>query len=488
MIQPPYTIYKHEPKGCQPPLGLAYIAAAVEPYHDIKILDCSAEGYNIEEPHDNKMLTYGLSSQEIFKKIKDYQPDVVGISCLFSTQAVNMHRVASVTKSVSTSIKVVVGGSHPSSTINQTMQDPNIDFVVIGEGEAAFLSLCNALRNNGDGYREIDGFAYRAGNNEIVVNPKNSYIEDLDSLPFPSRHLLPMDKYFEINSPHGTATRLSPNTQLISSRGCPMKCTFCSIHTVWGRSFRYRSPANVVKELKHLKEVYGMREIQFEDDNLTYDMTRAKELFRLMIKEDLDILWTTPNGIAVYKVDEELVVLMKKSGCYRVCIGVESGDQDTLQRIIHKPVNLKKVPEIVKLFKKNNIIVDAFFIVGFPGETKEKIRNTFKYARSLDVENVYFFIATPYPGTELCDICRDNNYISDDYDFKKARVSQSSISTPDFTSNDLLKWVNKENVKIRLRMIKKPKVFYERVFKRFFKDPRFAWHYIKEKLSGTFSK
>ncbi len=481
LVQPPYKIYKHEPKGCQPPLGLAYIAAVLEKDYEMGILDCVVEGYDHESPAENDMIVYGLPQDEIKKRIEDFNPDIVGVSCLFSTQSKNMHAITSTVKSISDGIKVVVGGAHASACPDQVMKDKNVDYVIIGEGELSFQDLCASISSEDDSCKNIDGIAFRS-DDKTVINPKSGFIDDLDSLPLPARHLLPMEKYFEINSPHGTVTKYNRSTPVITSRGCPMKCIFCSIHTVWGRKFRARSAIKVFEELKMLKEEYGIREVQFEDDNLTLNKRRAKEIFRLMIDGGLDIIWTTPNGLAAYTIDEELVALMKESGCQRACLAIESGDQDTLDNIVNKPVKLHKMPETISYFRKYGIAPDAFFVVGFPGETKEKIKKTFKYARSLDLENINFFVATPYPGTELDSICRTNNYIDADFDIEKARVGEAHISTPDFSSEELHNMIRKENLLIRLRLIKNPKVFYERIIKRFIKDPRFVLNYLKNKV------
>ncbi|MDP2212196.1 MAG: radical SAM protein [Candidatus Aquicultor sp.] len=216
-----------------------------------------------------------------------------------------------------------------------------------------------------------------------------------------------MDTYFTINRPHGTTSVRTPNTSIITSRGCPAKCIFCSIHSVWGRKFRARSPESVLEEIRHLRDDYGIQELQFEDDNLTFDATRAKSIFQGMIDLKFDILWTTPNGVAAYALDDETLELMKKSGCYRICLAIESGNKEVLNKIIRKPLRLPIVKPLIAKVKDLGIAVDAFFVVGFPGETREQMADTFKFANGIGAENVNFFIATPYPGTKLYDVCRE---------------------------------------------------------------------------------
>lgn len=475
LVQPPFTIFRFEPKGADPPLGLAYIAAVLEREgYELQILDAVVEGFGHEESREN-LITYGLTETEIEERIGAFSPDVVGVSCLFSAQAANAHNVCRIVKEADSNIVTVMGGAHPSALPELTLQDKNVDFVIIGEGEYSFRDLMRQL-NGRRRYAEIDGIAYRE-NGSILVQPKTFYIENLDEIPFPARHLLPMEKYFGINRPHGT-TKRRPNTSMITSRGCPASCVFCSIHTVWGRKFRARSPEDVLKEIEHLARDYGVKEVHFEDDNLTFDADRAREIFQGIIDRGLDIVWTTPNGVAAFTLREEMLPLMKESGCYKLYLAIESGDEEVLRRIIQKPLDLRKVKSLVQAIKKTGISVDAFFVVGFPGETREQIQKTFQFAREIDVENVFFFVATPYPGTELYKICRDGGYLVEDFCFENLRVGKASIQTPDFSPAELEKMVAKEMLGYRLRLTKHPVVFFKRVVLRFSKDPRFAMSYV----------
>ena len=472
LIQSPYTIFRDEAKGCQTPLGLGYLAAVMEPRLDVRVLDAVAEGYATVTDADRGAFTYGLTDDEIRSVLADYQPHVVGVSCLFSAQWRNAHRVCRLAKELNPAVTTVMGGAHPSATPQQTLADPCVDYVVIGEGEETLPSLIEALMV-GQSPADVEGLAYRDGS-QVVVTPRSRYIENLDALPFPARHLLPMDKYFAINRPHGTVARRNPNTSLVTSRGCPAHCTFCSIHTVWGRKFRARSAVNVLDELEVLIHDYAVREVHFEDDNLTYDRRRAKAIFKGMIERRLDLSWAAPNGLAIYTLDEELLELMQASGCYRLHLAVESGDPDVLHRIIHKPLRLDKVGEIVALAKRLGLAVDTFFVVGFPGETLEQIRRTFAFARNLEVDNVGIFIATPYPGTELEAICRAENCLSQDVPFDELRVRRGNISTAEFTAAELERMVTRELLWQKLSLVARPRIFFDRVVMRAWRDPTWA--------------
>lgn len=487
LIQPPYTIHKAEPKGCQPPLGLAYIAAVLEQNgFDVKILDSIVEGFGIEvdESKENDLIRYGLEFDDIEKIISGYAPDIVGISCLFSTQHNNAITVAKLVKNVLENCVVIMGGAHPSVAYRTVLESDFVDFVIIGEGEFSAVKLIDSLKEGKD-LSNIDGLAYKE-NGDLKVNPKTKFIHSLDEIPFPARHLLPMDKYFRINRPHGTASRFTPNTSIITSRGCPANCIFCSIHSVWGKPFRARSPQNVIDEMFQLKEKYGIKELQFEDDNLTFDKKRAKQIFEMMYRENLDIAWTTPNGIAAYAIDDELVSLIKKSGGYRVCLAVESGDEYVLHKIIKKPLKLEKIKPLVSKFKQAGVAVDGFFVVGFPGETKEQMKRTFKFASTVGFDNVNFFIATPYPGTELYETCKESNFLPNDFSYARLKVGNANISTSEFSAKELESLVARESFKFRLNQLKNPIIFYHRVIKRLFIDPRFFISYLKRLLLRIF--
>lgn len=473
LIRPPATIVKSvEPKSLAIPLGLAYLGAALEGNYDVKILDAMAEGFEEELSLNDGTLRYGLSSDKIRDKIREFSPDVVGISCLFSVQFANALEVCRIIKKVDENIITIVGGAHPSALPQEVLKEKEIDLVVMGEGEKTLGELLKAIDEGAD-LAKIDGIAYRVGEN-IVVNAKTRYIEDLDSLPFPARHLLPMEKYFEVNKPHGSTTLRSPSTVLISSRGCPGRCVFCSIHTVWGKAYRARSAENVLMEIEDLIKRYGIKEVQFEDDNLILDKERARRIFRGMISRKMNISWHPVGGIALWKLDEELIRLMKESGCYRLSLPIESGDQYVLDNIIKKPVDLGKIRSMIAVVKKYRIKTDALFVIGFPGETKKQLQNTFKYVRSLPVDNINFFFATPFPGTELLAICRDKKCLRPDFDYRHLRAGEVNIVTPEFTRHELERLVARAMILFRVSLLfRDPAVFFERNVLRFFKDRRY---------------
>ncbi|MFA4955765.1 MAG: radical SAM protein [Candidatus Methanoperedens sp.] len=451
LILPPLMVKDKGLYGVTPPLGIAYLASVLEKSgNTVQLLDCIVEGYDSPIKHDG-FVHLGLNWQEIEERICLFSPDMVGISCMFSMMFPEALKVADIAKGIDRNMFVVMGGAHPSSVPYDVLRYENVDFVVIGEGEETLLELAGALKKKSDFYG-IDGLGYRI-NGTVTVNPKTGFIKDLDALPFPARHLLPMERYYEIGESHGGLKR-SRYASIITSRGCPGKCVYCSIHSVWGKSWRPRSPENVLLEIEHLVKEYGIREIHFEDDNLTFDRERSRMIFQGIIDKRLDITWTTPNGVAIWKLDEELLKLMKKSGCYQLNLGIESGNEQVLRQIIKKPLKLEKVGEIVRKIREIGIWTHGFFIIGMPGETKKTMEDTINFATSIDLDSANFFIATPYPGTELYELCKNNGFIKD-YDLRALMVQSSMISTGEFSCGELLELQKKAYRRFMLHMIKR---------------------------------
>jgi anaerobic magnesium-protoporphyrin IX monomethyl ester cyclase len=430
LIQPPMTLFPWEKLSPTPPLGLAYLAGYLESKgYDVRIIDAFAEARQ-RGADKTGLVHFGLSWEEIAQRIAQEKPDLVGINSLFSSQAVNMLKVARLVKEYDKDVPVVVGGAHPSSVPQDVLRNSQVDFVVIGEGEYTFELLIRSL-NGPKGIETIDGIGYRV-NGKVKVSPKTSYIPSLDDLPFPARHLLRMELY---GSSRSAEQMRSPCTTIVTSRGCPMNCVFCSIHSVFGRKWRGRSPENVIAELKLLVDTYKIREIQFEDDNVALDKQRMAKICDLMVKERLDLKWSTPNGIAIWNLDAPLLQKMKRSGCYSLSFAIESGDPQTL-KFIGKPINLPKAKEVIKQANKTGFFTHGFFVFGFPHETRTSIMNTLNFAVNSDLDVASFFIASPYPATRLYELMKKENMLKYDY-WEQYRVSKASADTEFFTREEL---------------------------------------------------
>jgi magnesium-protoporphyrin IX monomethyl ester (oxidative) cyclase len=415
-----------------PPLGLGYIAAVMEKMGlEIKIVDCLMEGWHYRKNIGLNRIRIGLEEGEIKKIIEDFSPDLVGVNNLFSRQYKEAHSIYQLAKEVDNNIITVAGGPHPTVMAEFTLRDPKVDYVVLGEGEIVIEKLIAGL-NKGDieKIRGIDGLGYKE-DGEIIVNPKTTFIEDLDKLPFPARHLLNMEKYFGLEASHGKRRhkRFSP---IVTSRGCAAKCTFCTAYKVWGRKYRMRSPENVIEEMKELKNEYGIEELLIEDDNITLNPKRAERLFDLMIKEKLDLQWDTPNGVAAYTLNKDLIRKMKEAGCYKINLAVESGNQQTLLNVIKKPLMLTKVKEIVDWCREIDLEVGMFLVFGMPGDTLRGMWDSIKFAKKIKIYYPFISIATPYPGSEIYKICEEEGYFAKEYSLENLYIRNPTIRTENF--------------------------------------------------------
>lgn len=425
------------------PLGLAYVAAMIEKEHDVCIIDANVEGCN-RDGTSGAILTTGLDSEELKDRIRDFEPDLVGITVPFSVNAASSLETASLVKAVRREIVTVFGGPHPTIRPVETLSHPDVDIVVIGEGEHTISELVEAIETRAlDRLHDVKGICFSDGSRPVVTEPR-PMITDLDSLPFPARHLLPMKKYFEAYEEGESARSLytfhSRWASMITSRGCPFKCNFCSIYLSMGNSFRERSPENVLLEIDQLVNRFGVRHINFEDDNLTFDRKRVYDICSDMVKRDYNLTWSTPNGIRADIIDAELVQMMARSGCKRVFVAPESGDQRVLTEIIGKSMDLAKVEEAVRLFTQYGITVDGSFVIGSIGETKKEIWKTIRYAlklKRLGLATAGFHIATPLYGTRLYEEAKTKGFLTEDFSDKTLTSGRPLIETPEWTGAEL---------------------------------------------------
>lgn len=491
LVSPAYTITFGKFKNCMPPLGLGYLAAVLEENgYEVEILDCALEGFN-NETREGGQLTFGLNSDAIYARIKNYSPDLVGISCIFSVAINNVLKVAETVKRINANIPVVLGGAHPSALAEEVLRDKTIDYIVIGEGESSFLNLIVKLHNNDqESIKQIDGIAYRDRRGKVFINPKTKLINNLDQLPMPAWHLYKMEEYFKIKLFHNPFTVGKRIVPLITSRGCPFRCIFCATANLWGNRFRDRSVECVLNEISFLKERYGIDEIQFEDDNMTWNKQRASELFEGMIERAFNIHWCAPQGIRVDSLDENICRKMKESGCYEVAIGIESGNQEVLNKIVKKNLKLEKVYDAVRLLRKCGIRTDGFFVVGLPGERIENIKETYRFARKLRLNSSYFMAASPLPGTELYEICRKKNYFAKDFSITKTDYTFSCISTEDFSAEEVTRLMAKQQIWLNLILpfLRNPLLFFRRFSLFFLEKPIEALRYTGLFLKNMFKK
>jgi len=479
LINPPFVKFPGETKFTSPPLGLAYIASELEKRgHEVLILDSVVEGYDTQIRREDTTVLYGLPKTEILRRATDFSPELVGISCPFS----NLHNVVLELcrdlKHRLPNATIVLGGTHATVLAEELVLDANVDFVVRGEGEIAVSNLIEHLEGKLS-LEQVSGLVWER-DGEVQSIPQE-FISDIDKLSFPARRLLNMEGYKRIGFLQGVTKPGTSATTMITSRGCPALCVFCSIHSVWGRKFRAHSAEHVLEELQHLREEFGIKHIVFEDDNITFDRERARKIFQGMIERNYRFTWSAPNGVAVWCLDEDLLKLMFESGCSVLHLGIESGDPETLKNIIHKPLRLEKVVEIINLCRRIGIQTHAFFVIGLPGETMDAMMRSMKFAESLDVDRISVAIATPYPGTELYEICRTEGYIPEPLDMSKLMTRVGQITTPEFSPPDVEALASSTYLRFAIRH---PLRTVKRFGERFLLDPKETSEFVIRRLAS----
>ncbi len=442
LINPPRIQQKlwGKPAAFQP-LDIAYVAAVLEKEHAVSIIDCPTEGWRNLQEIDGVKYRLGLTSGQIAERIRSWKPNLVVITVPFSGWWQTAFETASAVKSVDANIKTVLIGLHPSAKPFESLAQPNIDFVVIGEPELTVQELAKVLeKGTAEDLKNVKGLGF-ALNGKIIITPPRPVIQDLDSLPFPARHLLPMKELFAAikQTPIRGEIR-KPYARFITSRGCPNNCIFCSSHIVMGRQWRGRSPGNVADELEQVVQTYGVKQVDFEDDNLTFNKKRMEAICDEIVKRGLDLEWYTPNGVRADGLDANLLAKMRQSGCQRIMVAPESGVQRVVNNIIKKNQDLRKVEEAIVNAHKVGIKVSCFFILGFIGETKEDMLATINYAyklRQLGADRFYFSYATPLVGTELFRQAKEGGYLRPEFSDEALSWAQPLIETPQFTADDL---------------------------------------------------
>lgn len=438
--------------GVFQPIDVAYVAAFLESHHyEVKILDAAAEGWKTVRELDEERYVEGLENKEIACRIAQWSPDIVGINMPFSGWSRTAFEVAATAKSLDRNIQVVMDGVHPSARPKETLANPNVDFAIIGEPEMTWLELVENVEKGAspEGLKDIRGLGFKQ-KNKTLINRFRPLIQNLDTLPFPARHLLPMSLYFAAvkeNPLRGEITK--PWTVMYTSRGCPHQCIFCSAHLVRGRTWRGRSPENVIEEIRHLTENYKIKQIDFCDDNMTLNRKRMEKICDLIKENKLDIEWYTPNGIRADTLDMLLLKKMKASGCKRIYVAPESGNPRILNKVIKKNLDLKKVEETVAIAKKLGIKVACFFVIGIVGETKNDIETTINFAyklKKLGADKFYFSFAMPLYGTELYEQARTLGYLKETFSDEALSFVKPIIETPEFTAEELRKLCEKANL------------------------------------------
>lgn len=407
LVNPPYppSVHSHPPFI---PLGIAYLGAVAEKAgHQVIAIDCQAEK---------------LSYEDFRERIAKTHSDIIGVTAttLLYKSAMKLITIA---KEVQPQATTILGGSHGTFWDENALKEyPALDIVVRREGEITLLELTDKLENHNN-LNSVLGITYRYGD-KIVRNADRPFIEDLDSLPFPAHHLLPLDKLKH------NGKLLVP---LVSSRGCVYWCDFCSTVRMFGRGYRMRSPKNVVDEMQMVHEKFGVDQVTFYDDAFSVDRNRVIKICEELHARKLKIMWDC--GTRVDMVDKELMQTMKDAGCIAVWLGVESGSEAILGAM-NKKIKLDQTRLAYKTAQKVGLITIANVVLGFPGETEQSAKETVNFLKQLNPDDVGFYVATPYPGTPMYDEVVKNGWLRVT-DFDKYDTAGPTFETPTMSMEKL---------------------------------------------------
>jgi len=402
-------------RGFNPPLGLLYIAAYLRKNssHEIAVIDAPSEH-----------LSYSL----LEKRIAAFAPDVVGITAMTFTMR-DVLKTAGIVKKLNDGTKCVLGGPHVFIYPDETINLPQVDFLILGEGEIVFKEFLDVYETKGD-LSKVPSLVYKNNSGETVKTPLAPMIEDLDALPHPARDLTPFERYSSL------IFSRTPVTTVFTSRGCPYGCKFC-LRPHLGKKFRCRSAENVIGELEECVRM-GIRDFLIYDDTFTVIKKRVADICDLIIKKKLDIRWDCRARVDT--VDEEILVKMKKAGCIGIHYGIESGSLKVLKNI-NKGITPEQARDVCALTRKIGLKVLTYFMIGLPGETMADMEETFSMMKSIRADYAHLTIFTPFPGTELYRFGMESGIIKKDHWKKFAENPEDDFVPPhwgeNFTREDL---------------------------------------------------
>jgi radical SAM superfamily enzyme YgiQ (UPF0313 family) len=447
LIQPPVRDFYQTSIRTQP-IGLAYLAASLQAHgHEVEILDCQTtkkrsvpipselsylkDFYPLNDRSPFKLYSgyyhFGMAWDEIRRRIEDSKDDVFGISSNFTPYHGEALEIARIIKEWDGKKIVIMGGAHVSCDPEGVLKSPLVDYAVLGEGEIRLPLLLEQIEKRKVGeIGEIDGIGYRV-DGEMRINLLENFIRDLDTLPHPARELLDLDRY---------KMKKKRSTMIITSRGCPHGCAYCSTHLIMGASFRTRSPEDILREMMECRHRYGIQVFDIEDDNFTFDKERAKKLMSLIIETfgEQALELTAMNGVSFASLDGELLILMKRAGFNTANFSFVSTDPSIKKRM-GRPVGERDFDNILEETEKVNLNVIAYAILGMPDQTIEEMVDTLIYLmgkRVLIGPSIYY----PTPGTSLFERCRENGILPPHS--SQWRSSALPIETKEFNRLDIL--------------------------------------------------
>lgn len=436
------------PTSLNPPLGLAYTTSfLMDNNYEVKLIDANGEN---------------LDFNSIRKEIKSYSPDLIILKTSPATMRYDL-KITDIAKKINPNTKTALDDSIVGATLPKEILSffPNLDIVIKGEPELTSLNLCKALEK-GSNLKKVGGIAFR-DSRHIYVTRDGERIKDLDTLPFPAYDFLPISEYFSVSF-----SKKTPWTTMMSSRGCSFGCIYCLVGaaTVWrgyGKIPRFRSAKNVVNEMELLAYEYGVKDIEFWDENITMNKKRLMEICNEIVKRKLPLVWSCNSRADT--VDKEMLMAMKKAGCWNIVYGVESGSQKILDGV-KKQIRLETIKKTFRITREVGMNASSSFMVGLPGETKETVEQTLRFAKEIDPDFAQFGICTPYPGTIMEEMAREKKWIRgfelDRYDPLIECIGDSIIMNMDTMTSEDIAYAQKYIVR---EFYFRPKIFLKRILK-----------------------
>lgn len=396
------------------PLNLLCLASFLK----FKKLECGIYELGIFEPQEmiqeNGRNRCGISDEKIAEIIKENDPEIIGLGCMYSRHYIDVINIAKLIKKTNPAIKVVTGGNHATALSDMVLRNPCFDFVVRGEGEITFYELCRDILSGQNNFSKIKGIAYR-DKNRIIRTEDRGLIADLDNLPALDYELIDLKRY--IGNTEAPYVMRFPLIGIMSSRGCPGNCVYCTVKAVWGRTWRGKSAKRTVDEIELLHNRYGVNEFAFLDDSASVNKARWNDICDEIIKRKLDIKWTTPNGIAHWTLDKPTLLKMKRSGCYRITFGIESGNVE-IRKFLGKPYPLDQAKELIQYANKIGMWTICTHILGFPYETKEQMKETIEFAKKSGVDFAAFYSLCPMITSDVYQYFKKEGLLNFDFIFQ----------------------------------------------------------------------
>ncbi len=411
------------------PYGLAILTSLLKEEYHLFGLDANAEN---------------LDEQTTQERIQALQPDAVLVSGLSSVEyPPQIHYAMQLIKAVIPQTMTVLGGVYPTTLGEKAIADPHIDYIFLGHAEERVLPFLQmAFAQDREQLLEFPGIGFRDQKYGVIINPVKSFIGTVKVMIKPDYTLFDLTPYLAEETHLGNITTQAPirTASILASYGCPFNCSFCASRTIRGRKVAFRPLEDVFEEIDYLVKVYGVNRLHFHDDNFLVKRSRAERICEEFISKRWgDLPWKT-SGLFISLLNDEILRLFKQAGCDEIRMAVETGSKRVMKELVGKPIELDPIPDLVRTCKELGIFVRGLFVIGFPGETWEEIRQTFRFAELCDFDLAHFLIATPLPNTDLYQMALDANALDADFDFSVQfnGWGEGFITTDQFTPQELM--------------------------------------------------